>query len=592
MRAGPIYALPVTRKPVQSIPIPTDQAWRALVALLIGFFMILLDTTIVTTALPAIMDSLDADLNEGIWVTSAYLLTYAVPLLVGGRLGDRFGPRNIYLIGLSIFTLASLWCGLSDSAAMLIAARAVQGFGAALLTPQSMSLITRMFSPAKRGAPMALWGATAGVSTLVGPLLGGLLVDAFGWQWIFFVNVPLGVLCFILVAAWVPRLAVHSHSFDLLGVLLSAAGIFLVVFGVQQGESHDWGSIIGPFTAWEFIVAGVVIIGLFVWWQGLNKKEPLLPLRLFRNRNFALANAAITCMGVAVTTLPLPTMLYLQTVLGHTPTQAALIFAPMSLMGIVLAPFTGRLVASTDPKWMAMPGFLIFGAGIALGAWRVMEAAPLWQLIVAAAVMGIGSAFVWPSVSFINNRDLSQADAGAGSGVYNATRQVGAVVGSALIAALMQARITAESTAALSQAPAAVQKQAQAHLDGGAAALRGGTVPQFLHDAFTTAYGQSMLLPAAAAIAGCLLALCFAGRASAKAEAQAEADAASAATQAGAGTGADAAADVPAHDDAAPSASSSPARHAADATDEQPQDPDQDPASSEAPREHGRHAKR
>lgn len=516
------YAFPVTRKPPQSLPIPSGQAWRALVALIVGFFMILLDTTIVTTALPAIMDSLDADLNEGIWVTSAYLLTYAVPLLVSGRLGDRFGPRNIFLIGLTIFTLASLWCGLSESAGMLIAARAVQGLGAALLTPQSMSLITRMFAPAKRGAPMALWGATAGVATLVGPLLGGLLVDAAGWEWIFFVNVPVGVLCFVLVVLWVPRMPVHSHSFDLLGVLLSAAGIFLVVFGVQQGESHEWGKIVGPFTAWEFIVGGVVVIALFVWWQARNRKEPLLPLRLFRSRNFALANVAITCMGIGVTTLPLPAMLYLQTVLGHSPTEAALIFAPMSVMGILLAPFTGRLVSTMDPKWMAVPGFLVFSVGIFLAAWLVIIQAPLWQIILSAAVMGIGSAGIWPSVSFINNRDLGHSDAGAGSGVYNMTRQVGAVIGSALIAALMQARITAESTAAVADAPASVRKAAEAQGGQSSALAQGGSqVPDFLHDAFASAYGQSLLLPACAAVVGCIVCFFFAGRASARSEAAA-----------------------------------------------------------------------
>ncbi|PRC48690.1 MFS transporter, partial [Mycobacterium sp. ITM-2017-0098] len=157
--------------------------------MLIGFFMILVDVTIVSVANPAIMASLGADYDAVIWVTSAYLLAYAVPLLIAGRLGDRYGPKNLYILGLAVFTVASLGCGLSDTIGMLVAARVVQGVGAALLTPQTMTVITRTFPPQRRGVAMSVWGATAGVATLVGPLAGGLLVDHLGWQWIFIVNV-------------------------------------------------------------------------------------------------------------------------------------------------------------------------------------------------------------------------------------------------------------------------------------------------------------------------------------------------------------------------------------------------------------------
>ncbi|MGH3552561.1 MAG: MFS transporter, partial [Mycobacterium sp.] len=169
--------------------------------MMVGFFMILVDSTIVAVANPSIMAKLETGYDMVIWVTSAYLLAYAVPLLVAGRLGDRFGPKNLYLAGLAVFTAASLWCGLSGSIGVLITARVVQGIGAALLTPQTLSVLTRIFPPQRRGVAMSVWGATAGVATLVGPLAGGVLVDRLGWEWIFFVNVPIGIVGLGL-AAW------------------------------------------------------------------------------------------------------------------------------------------------------------------------------------------------------------------------------------------------------------------------------------------------------------------------------------------------------------------------------------------------------
>src|SRR5690242_4854613 len=194
-----------TPSPQGRVPARADNPWNALWAMMVGFFMILVDATIVAVANPTIMEALGADYDGVIWVTSAYLLAYAVPLLVAGRLGDVYGPKNLYLAGLAVFTAASLWCGLAGSIGMLIAARVVQGIGAALLTPQTLSTITRIFPPEHRGAAMSVWGATAGVATLVGPLAGGVLVDHLGWQWIFFVNVPIGIVGLVLAWVLVPQ---------------------------------------------------------------------------------------------------------------------------------------------------------------------------------------------------------------------------------------------------------------------------------------------------------------------------------------------------------------------------------------------------
>src|SRR6188472_1749926 len=193
---------------------PVADPWHALWAMMVGFFMILVDATIVSVANPSIMVKLGAGYDAVIWVTSAYLLGFAVPLLVAGRLGDRYGPKNLYLIGLLVFTAASLWCGLAGTIGMLIAARVVQGVGAALLTPQTLSTITRVFPPERRGVALSVWGATAGVATLVGPLAGGVLVDGLGWQWIFIVNVPIGVVGLVLALIFVPVLPTEKHGYD------------------------------------------------------------------------------------------------------------------------------------------------------------------------------------------------------------------------------------------------------------------------------------------------------------------------------------------------------------------------------------------
>jgi len=241
--------------------------WPALWALVGGFFMILIDTTIVNVANPAIMRSLKiTDVTTVLWVTSAYLLAYAVPLLIAGRLGDRFGPKRLYLLGLVVFTVASLWCGLSGDINGLITARAVQGLGAGLMTPQTMSVITRMFLPHKRGSAMAIWGATAGVATLIGPLLGGVLVDGLGWEWIFFVNVPIGIIAFIAALWLVPNFPTQIRRFDWLGVVLSGIGVFLLVFGIQEGAKYRWGTIAGPITVWGMITTGIIVLTAFILW--------------------------------------------------------------------------------------------------------------------------------------------------------------------------------------------------------------------------------------------------------------------------------------------------------------------------------------
>lgn len=464
---------------------PPSGSWPALWALVIGFFMILVDTTIVSVANPRIMQGLDTDINAAIWVTSAYLLAYAVPLLVTGRLGDRFGPKRVYLVGLVVFTLASVWCGFSETIGTLIAARALQGLGAALLTPQTMAVITRTFAPHERGRAMSLWGATAAVATLVGPILGGFLVDGLGWQWIFFVNVPVGVVGFVLAWRLVPDLETHRHRFDLPGVVLWSVGMSCVVFGIQEGQTYQWGTIVGPVSVWGLIVTGIVVLSGFVWWQRQGRGEPLLPLRLFGDRNFTIANVAIGLVGLGVTANALPLVFYYQLVLGFSPTRAALQLVPMALFSGALAPVAGRLVDRVQPRILATIGLLLTATAMAwYAAWLVPDEDLWWRLLLPSALTGVAGAFTYGPISSAATWNLPPADAGAGSGVYNTVRQVGAVLGSAAIAALIQARLAAEL-------PGGVRA-------GGAESA--GRLPEALRDGFSAAMATSMLLPAGAAL--------------------------------------------------------------------------------------------
>lgn len=470
----------------------TDNPWHALWALLVGFFMILVDATIVAVANPSIMDALGADYDAVIWVTSAYLLAYAVPLLLAGRLGDRFGPKNLYLVGLAVFTGASLWCGLAGSIEVLIAARVLQGVGAALLTPQTLSTITRIFPPERRGVALSLWGATAGVATLVGPLAGGVLVDGLGWQWIFIVNVPIGVLGLALAWYLVPALPTEKHDFDIVGVVLSGAAMFLIVFALQEGQSHGWAPWI-----WATMAAGAAFAAGFVYWQAVNPKEPLIPLKIFRDNDFSLSNVGIAVIGFAVTAMILPVMFYAQAVCGLSPTRAALLTAPMAVATGVLAPFVGRLVDRAHPRPIVGFGFSALAIALTWLSFEMTPTTPIWRLVLPFILMGIGMAFIWSPLAATATRNLPGPLAGAGSGVYNATRQVGGVLGSASMAAFMTSRISAEMPGGGTR-PAASEASVT-------------KLPAFLHEPFSAALSQSLLLPAFVALFGVVAALFLRG---------------------------------------------------------------------------------
>jgi len=477
-----------TQTPSQAITPPEEiKPWQALFTLVIGFFMIMIDLTIVMVATPTIVDKLHTSVNNVIWVSSAYMLAYAVPILITGRLGDRFGSKRLYMTGLSIFTVASLWCGLTSSIEWLIIARAVQGFGAAVMVPQTMAIITRIFPAADRGRAMAVWGATAGVAMVVGPILGGVLTDALGWEWIFFINVPVGLAGLALAQQRIPKLSTNPHHFDWLGVALSGAGLFLLAFGIQQGHQEKWASWIIAM-----IVGGVVLLVAFVVWQARNKQEPLVPLFLFKDRNFSVSTIAITVMGSVAASFGFPLMLYAQAVRGDSPTQAALLLLPFAIMSILLAKVVGGLTDRLHPRLIMGFGFGISLIG-SLGIQTELKPdASLWILAIWMIILGTGNAFIWAPTAATATRNLPMHLAGAGAGVYNASRQVGSVIGSAAIAVLLDSRI------------AHYLPGAGAHSDAGAAKIASPHVASLFSHAMRDAY----LLPTLVYIIG-LIAVLF-----------------------------------------------------------------------------------
>ena len=467
--------------------------WNALWAMMIGFFMIMVDSTIVAIANPTIKADLHIGYDAVVWVTSAYLLGYAVVLLVAGRLGDRFGPKNLYLIGLVVFTAASLWCGLSGGAAMLITARVVQGVGAGLLTPQTLTTITRIFPAQRRGVAASVWGTTAGVASLVGPLAGGALVGGLGWRWIFFVNIPIGIVGLALAVWLIPVLPTQAHRFDLVGVALSGVGMFLIVFGLQQGPAAHWQPWI-----WAIIVAGTGFMSVFVCWQSLNTGEPLVPLDIFRDRDFGLCNVGVAVVSFAATAMMVPLPFYAQAACGLSPLRSALLIAPMAVANAVFAPFVGRIVDRYHPRPVVGFGFSVLAIGLTWLAFEMAPGTPIWRLVLPFFAVGVGMAFVWSPLTATATRNLPPHLAGAGSAVYNTIRQLGAVLGSAAMAAFMTSRIAAEMPRHL---PSAAAGEGDVSLQ----------LPEFLRAPFSAAMSQSVLLPAFIALFGITAALFLVG---------------------------------------------------------------------------------
>jgi len=420
---------------------PTNP-WLVLVVLTTGFFMIMLDTTIVNVAIPAMSAGLNTTLDQILWVLNSYILVYAVLLITAGRLGDLYGQRTLFAVGLAIFTVASALCGFAQDANQLIVARILQGVGGALLTPQTLAILTSLFPPERRGAAFGIWAGVAGLATLAGPTLGGAIVTYIDWRWIFFVNVPIGVAALIATFAIIPDLRPgRRHGWDIVGVILATCGLFGVIFGLIEGERFNWGEI-GSYviTIPEVIGAGALLLVLFVIWERYQD-EPLVPLSLFEDRNFAVTNWIAAAIAFGMMSLFLPIVIYLQSVRDFSALTAGLTLAPMSLTSMVVAPFAGRLADRIGGKYILMTGIFVFAIGFGTLTYVAGPDSTWINFLVPAIVAGAGMGMTFAPMTTVAMRNVSPRMAGAASGVLNTTRQVGAAVGSAIVGALLQNRL-------------------------------------------------------------------------------------------------------------------------------------------------------
>ncbi|MFC0598020.1 MFS transporter [Streptomyces palmae] len=412
--------------------------WAVLSVLCLGFVMTLVDLTIVNIAIPDMTDDLGASLDKILWVVNAYTLVLATLIITAGRLGDIRGKGNLFLTGVTVFTLASLACGLAQDPSQLIAFRALQGAGAAMLIPQTLSIITDVFPPEKRGAAYGVWGAVAGVSGAIGPTVGGLLVTHLDWRWVFFINIPVGALVLLLGVRLMPQ---HTHKvthrFDLPGTLLASATLFCLAFGLIEGERYEWNGWI-----WTLIAASAVLLAVFLAYErGQQDNEPLLPFSLFKDRNFSLVNLVGIAVSFGVLGILLPTTIYLQSVLGFSALKTGLVLVPLALGSMVTAGPAGILSEKFGGRYILTAGLSMFGIGI---TWilLVADTDSSWTAFIGPLfVAGLGAGCTFAPMGSEVMRNVPPHLTGAASGVNNALRQVGSVLAGAVIGAVLQAKL-------------------------------------------------------------------------------------------------------------------------------------------------------
>jgi EmrB/QacA subfamily drug resistance transporter len=413
--------------------------WLALYVLCLGTLMIVLDTTIVNVALPSIRTSLGFSSSSLAWVVNAYLLTFGGLLLLGGRLGDLYGQRRLYVTGIGLFTVASLACGLSTTKGELIVARAVQGVGGAIASAIGLSLVMVLFhEPAERAKAMGVAGFVASGGGAIGVLLGGVLTDVLSWHWIFFVNVPIGVLVSALVLRIIP--ATHGASatarLDAGGAVTVTAALLLAVYAIVNGNQSGWGS--GQTLG--LLAGAVVLLALFLAIES-RVREPLMPLRLFRLRNLSTANAVGVLWAGAMFAWFFISALYLQLVLGYSPLQVGLAFLPANLiMGALSIGLSAQLVMRYGIKRPLATGLMLAAIGLALFARAPVHGSFVRDVLPSMILLGIGAGIAFNPLLLAAMSDVAPEESGLASGIVNTSFMMGGALGLAVLASIAARR--------------------------------------------------------------------------------------------------------------------------------------------------------
>jgi EmrB/QacA subfamily drug resistance transporter len=403
--------------------------------------MIMLDNTVVNVALPSIQRDIDADISELEWIVTGYALTFASLMLVGGKVADAYGRRLIFVVGIVVFTFASLMCGLASSSDMLIGARVLQGAGAALMNPATLSIIAATFPPRERGTAIGIWAGTSALALAIGPLVGGLITEHLDWSWIFFVNVPIGGLGIAASFAFIDESRDETHvSLDLPGLATSAVGLFALTYGLIEANTYGWTSarIVGVF------VVAVVGLASFVVIER-RRRNPMLPLDLFRSGTYTGANLVTLLVALAMFGVFFFVSLYMQNILGYSAVQAGAAFLPMTILIILVAPLAGRTSDRLGSRGLMTAGMTLLAVQLVLFS-RLGIDASFWNLLPALLIGGVGMSLTMTPSAAAATRSVPVDKAGVGSAVLNSARQVGGTMGVALMGAIVAAEAGGERT--------------------------------------------------------------------------------------------------------------------------------------------------
>ena len=397
----------------------------------LALFMVTLDNLVVTTALPVIRKDLHSGLSGLEWTVNAYTLTFAVLLLTGAALGDRFGRRRMFSIGLGIFTVASAAAALAPSIGALDAARAVQGMGGAIVMPLTLTILSAAVPPERRGLALGAWGGISGLAVAIGPLVGGAVVSGISWHWIFWLNVPLGIVLAPLALFRLDETFGPSKRLDLPGVALASAGLFGIVWALVRGNSVGWGSaqIVGA------LVAGAILLAAFVMWE-LRTDAPMLPMRFFRNRTIPLSNVASLFMFFGMFGSIFLLAQFFQTVQGYSPFQAGLRILPWTAMPIFVAPIAGAMSDRVGGQKLMGLGLAMQAAGLAWIASVSTPTTPYSDLVIPFILSGAGMALFFAPVANVVLSSVKPSEEGQASGANNAIRELGGVFGVAVLASI------------------------------------------------------------------------------------------------------------------------------------------------------------